>query len=489
MAPNQGLSYSFHFADIRHAMVMKPSLQLRVGTQLTMTPQLQQAIALLQLSTLDLRQEIQQALESNPMLELDEAYGEQDVAEPREDDWSTEIPNELSTDSDWSDTYQDMASSGAGSEGPDLDRNAIGVSLHDHLAWQLAMADVDEVERQIAESLIDAVAPSGYLEGSLDEVTQGLRAQGLDGLKISDVERVLLRLQQFEPTGIFARDLRECLLLQLGALPTDTPLLPQAKRLIRQFLEALASDDRKLLKRRLRLDDEQLGQVIALIRTLDPRPGQAFDSAGSDYVIPDLIARHSHEGWHIELNPEALPRMRIQPDYAALIRRADKSDDNTFMKQHLQEARWLIKSLSSRNDTLLRVGREIMARQLDFLDKGEEAMKPLILADIAAQVDMHESTISRVTTQKFIHTPRGVFELKYFFSSQVGGEGGDAHSSTAIRARLKKLIGSEPARKPLSDSKLVDLLADSGIQVARRTVAKYREAMGIPPSSERKRLS
>ena len=190
-----------------------------------------------------------------------EVEGEQDVAEPRDDDWSTEIPSELSTDSDWSDTYQDMASSGAGAEGPDLDRNAISVSLHDHLAWQLAMADVDEFERQIAESLIDAVAPSGYLEGSLDELTQGLRSQGLDGLKASDVERVLLRLQQFEPTGIFARDLRECLLLQLGALPADTPLLPQAKRLTRQFLEALAADDRKLLKRRLRLDDEQLGQV------------------------------------------------------------------------------------------------------------------------------------------------------------------------------------------------------------------------------------
>ncbi|GGX81910.1 RNA polymerase sigma-54 factor [Litchfieldella qijiaojingensis] len=469
-------------------MAMKPSLQLRVGTQLTMTPQLQQAIALLQLSTLDLRQEIQQALETNPMLELDEEYGELEVAESSEDDWASEIPDELSVDSDWSDTYQDMAPAGSG-EAPDFERNAISESLHDHLSWQLAMTDLDERERTIAESLIDAVDRNGYLDANLDELCEGLREQGMNGLKSTDVEQVLLRLQQFEPTGVCARELRECLLLQLGSLPDDTPLLPQAKRLVRQFLDALAADDRKLLKRRLRLEDDQLDAVIALVRSLDPRPGQAFDDSGSDYVIPDLVARHSHEGWRIELNPDALPRMRIQPDYAALIKRADKSDDNTFMKQHLQEARWLLKSLSSRNDTLLRVGREIMSRQLDFLEQGEEGMKPLILADIAQAVDMHESTISRVTTQKFIHTPRGVFELKYFFSSHVGGEEGDGHSSTAIRARLKKLIGEEPPRKPLSDSKLVEALAANGIKVARRTVAKYREAMGIPPSSERKRLS
>lgn len=475
-------------------MAMKPTLQLRVSTQLTMTPQLQQAIQLLQLSTLDLRQEIQQALETNPMLELDELYGEEAVSDPVEDDWASEIPEELALDSEWSDTYQDFtpSSSGSGSEeGPDFERNAAGQSLQEYLQWQLHMTDLAERERLIAESLIDAINADGYLVSSIDELTDGLRGQGLSGLKANDVERVLLRLQQFDPTGVCARDLRECLLLQLGALPEQTPLLPQAKRLTRQFLEALASDDRKLLKRRLSLDDDQLTAVIALIRALDPRPGQVYDDSGNDYVIPDLLARHTREGWRIELNPEAMPRLRIQPDYAALIKRADKSDDNTFMKHHLQEARWLIKSLSSRNDTLLRVGREIMVRQIDFLERGEQAMKPLILADIAQKVEMHESTISRVTTQKFIHTPRGVFELKYFFSSHVGGGNGegDAHSSTAIRARLKKLIGDEPARKPLSDSKLVDLLAEDGIKVARRTVAKYREALGIPPSSERKRLA
>ncbi|WP_046079776.1 RNA polymerase factor sigma-54 [Halomonas sp. HG01] len=465
-------------------MAMKASLQLRVGTQLTMTPQLQQAIGLLQLSTLDLRQEIQQALEANPMLELEDDFGEQAAGETPDDDWSDEIPEELSVDSDWSDTFQDAGGSG---EAPDFERQAAGQSLQSHLVWQLAMSELDERETRIAESLIDAVTPDGYLDQPLDELRDGLRAQGLDGLATREVEAVLLRLQQFEPTGVFARDLRECLLLQLATLTDDTPLLPQARRLVRQFLEALAGNDRRLLKRRLGLDDETLDEVIGLIRGLDPRPGSEFASGDSDYVIPDLIARYTPQGWRVELNPEAMPRLRIQPDYAALIKRADKSDDNQFLKDHLQEARWLIKSLASRNDTLLRVGHEVMTRQIEFLEHGEEAMKPLILADIAQTVEMHESTISRVTTQKFIHTPRGVFELKYFFSSQVG-DGEDAHSSTAIRARIRKLIEGEPPRKPLSDSKLVTLLAEEGIEVARRTVAKYREAMHIPSSSQRKRL-
>ncbi|MGM0983863.1 MAG: RNA polymerase factor sigma-54 [Pseudomonadota bacterium] len=471
-------------------MAMKASLQLRVGTQLTMTPQLQQAIALLQLSTLELRQEIQQALESNPMLEVEDDFGEQTVSEAPEEEWASEIPEELSTDSEWSDTYQDFASAGSGgsSEGPDFERQASGQSLQGHLAWQLAMTDLDPRRLHIAENLIDSINGDGYLIQPLEEIRVGLRAQGLEDLKTRDIEQVLFRLQQFEPTGVFARDLRECLMLQLATLPDDTPLLPQARRLVRQFLEALAGDDRRLLKRRLGLDDDALNTVIEVVRSLDPRPGSAFNVADSAHVIPDLVARHTRDGWQVELNPDAMPRLRIQPDYAALIRRADKSEDNQFLKDHLQEARWLMKSLSSRNDTLLRVGREIMARQLDFLEHGEEAMKPLILADIARVVELHESTISRVTTQKFIHTPRGMFELKYFFSSQVGGGEGEAHSSTAIRARIRKLIQDEPPRKPLSDSKLVSLLDEAGISVARRTVAKYREAMGIPSSSERKQL-
>ncbi|WP_249978815.1 RNA polymerase factor sigma-54 [Vreelandella olivaria] len=471
-------------------MVMKASLQLRIGTQLTMTPQLQQAIALLQLSTLDLRQEIQQALDANPMLEQEDEFGEQTVSETPEVEWAESIPTELSVDSDWSDTYQDMGSAGgSSSEGPDFERQAAGQSLHGHLLWQLAMTDFSLREHTIAESLIDALDANGYLTQPLNDIREGLKSQDLEGLSQREVENTLLRLQQFEPTGVFARDLRECLMLQLASLPEDTPLLVPAKRLVRQFLEALGKDDIRLLKRRLSLDEEQLGDVIRLIRSLDPRPGSAYGVTDESYITPDLVVRHDNEGWHLELNPEALPRLRIQPDYASLIKRADKSQDNQFLKEHLQEARWLIKSLSSRNDTLLRVGREIIARQIGFLEHGEEAMKPLILADIAEAVEMHESTISRVTTQKYIHTPRGVFELKYFFSSQVSGQdGSDSHSSTAIRARLKKLIQEEPPGKPLSDSRLVTLLEAGGIMVARRTVAKYRESMGIPSSSERRRL-
>lgn len=470
-------------------MVMKASLQLRIGTQLTMTPQLQQAIALLQLSTLDLRQEIQQALDANPMLEQEDEFGEQATIETQEAEWAESIPNELSVDSDWSDTYQDVGSSGSSTEGPDFERQAAGQSLHGHLLWQLAMTDFSAREQQIAESLIDALDANGYLTQPLTDIRDGLRAQNIEALSQREMETILLRLQQFEPTGVFARDLRECLMLQLATLPDDTPLLVPARRLVRQFLEALGKNDMRLLKRRLGLDDEQLDNVIGLIRSLDPRPGSAYGVTDDSYITPDLVVRHDHEGWHLELNPEALPRLRIQPDYASLIKRADKSQDNQFLKEHLQEARWLIKSLSSRNDTLLRVGREIITRQIGFLEQGEEAMKPLILADIAEAVEMHESTISRVTTQKYIHTPRGVFELKYFFSSQISGQdGGDSHSSTAIRARLKKLIQDEPPGKPLSDSRLVTLLEEGGITVARRTVAKYRESLGIPSSSERRRL-
>ncbi|SER65573.1 RNA polymerase, sigma 54 subunit, RpoN/SigL [Vreelandella subterranea] len=472
-------------------MVMKASLQLRIGTQLTMTPQLQQAIALLQLSTLDLRQEIQQALDANPMLEQEDEFSESEQAasEPEEGEWADSIPKELSVDSDWSDTYQDTAGSGStSSEGPDFERQAAGQSLHGHLLWQLAMTDLSQREQLVAESLIDALDANGYLTQPLADIREGLRNQGVEGLSQREVETILLRLQQFEPTGIFARDLRECLMLQLAALPDDTPLLMPARRLVRQFLEALGKNDQRLLKRRLGLDDAQLDDVIQLIRSLDPRPGSVYSATDDSYVIPDLVVHHDNEGWHLELNPEALPRLRIQPDYASLIKRADKSQDNQFLKDHLQEARWLIKSLSSRNDTLLRVGREIITRQIGFLEHGEEAMKPLILADIADAVEMHESTISRVTTQKFIHTPRGIFELKYFFSSQISSQDGDSHSSTAIRARLKKLIQEEPPGKPLSDSRLVTLLEEAGIHVARRTVAKYREGMGIPSSSERRRL-
>lgn len=474
-------------------MMMTPSLQLRVGTHLTMTPQLQQAIHLLQLSTTDLRQEIELAVEQNPMLMmLEESLDAPDTS--LEEDWtaSETAPSEDEPDDEFErsmlpETLASHAPSDAES-GPSIERNAHLETLSDVIHRQAHMLSLDDNARLMADTLIDALDGRGYLSEPLDTLLDGLNAQVRTPFKLAALEQVLEQLQQLEPTGVFARTLSECLHLQLSALPTDTPYLPQAKRLARQFLDILAAQDFRRLKRRLTLDDAGLASVIELIRHLDPAPGRAFDTQRDIYVVPDLIVRrHPQYGDIVELNPHALPRVCLQQEYMQLIRRADKSESNQFLKHHLQEARWLLKSLSSRNETLLKVGREIMQHQHDFLEHGEEAMKPLVLTDIAEAVEMHESTISRVTTQKYIHTPRGMFELKYFFSSQVG-QAGDTHSSTAIRARLRKLIGSEPAHKPLSDARLVALLADEGIAVARRTVAKYREAMSIPASSERKRL-
>ncbi|MCM5703109.1 RNA polymerase factor sigma-54 [Larsenimonas salina] len=478
-------------------MTMKPSLQLRVGAHLTMTPHLQQAIHLLQLSTLDLRQEIQQALESNPMLEQQEALEEHDASPEPEADWAESIPDTLDHDSDWSDTYQDIGPGGLGAqtpsdEAPDIERNSLESTLQDHVRDQVRLIDLDDRSRLIADYLIDALDDTGRLSVPLYELGQQLTHHFPTlNFKQDELERTLQLMQQCEPGGLFARDLQECLLLQLDHRSGDTPLLAQTRRLIRQFLEALAGGDYKRLKRRLGVDDEQLEQIIQTIQSLDPQPGRRFGGARNHYVIPDLIMRHdAQKGWRVDLNEDALPRVQLNAQYSALIKRADQSQDNTFLKQHLQDAKWLLKSIASRNETLLKVGQEILARQPGFVEHGEAGLNPLTLADIAQAVDMHESTISRVTTQKYLHTPRGVVELKLFFSSQVGtGQDGDAHSGVAIRARIKKYVSEEPTRKPLSDAKLVELLDQQGIKVARRTVAKYREALGIPSSSERKRLA
>ncbi|MFW9605964.1 MAG: RNA polymerase factor sigma-54, partial [Pseudomonas sp.] len=298
----------------------------------------------------------------------------------------------------------------------------------------------------------------------------------------------LQHVQQFEPAGIGARSLSECLLLQLAHLPASTPWLAEAKHIASEFLDLLGGHDYAQLMRRLRLQEDELRQTIALIQRLHPRPGSQIETSEAEYIIPDVIVRKDHGRWRVELNTDAVPRLRVNTQYSNLVRRADNSADNTFMRTQLQEARWFIKSLMSRNETLMKVATEIVTQQRDFFEHGEEAMKPLVLHDIAEVVGMHESTISRVTTQKYMHTPRGVFELKYFFSSHVSTAEGGECSSTAIRAILKKLIAAENAKKPLSDSKIAALLEAQGIQVARRTVAKYRESLGIPPSSERKRL-
>ncbi len=502
---------------------MKQSLQLKIGQQLTMTPQLQQAIRLLQLSTLDLQQEIQEALDSNPLLEVDE---EQEVAEAEpdkqneasesepshdseqttaaeeqdswddnssEDEWNEQIPAELATDSQWDDTFQHQSSPGPerDSDWDPGDNDSTEDDLQDHLLWQLNLTPMSESDRMVALALIDAVDADGYLRTSVDEVLEHFQQSEPALFADSDndeIEAVLHRVQQFDPAGVCARDLSECLQLQLRQLPEDTPLLNDAMRLVRDHLNLLGSHDYRTLMRRLRLKEASLQQVINLIQSLNPKPGTLISSESPEYVIPDVMVRKIQGQWNVSLNTDASPRLKINTQYADLIRRADNSPDNTYLKNHLQEARWFLKSLLSRNETLLKVATEIVARQIDFFEEGEEGMKPMVLHDIAEAVDMHESTISRVTTQKYMHTPRGIFELKYFFSSHVSTSDGGAASSTAIRALIKKLVNNENTAKPLSDNKIAQLLKEQGINVARRTVAKYREAMNIPPSNERKRL-
>jgi RNA polymerase sigma-54 factor len=497
---------------------MKQSLQLRLGQQLNMTPQLQQAIRLLQLSTLDLQVEIQQALESNIMLEVAEdddfdteapvndtleQATEAETADneefsetaPSEDnaeinlDEPDNMPLELSVDSEWEDIYDGNYTSdlpsGDFNTRDFTPQNSAVETLQDHLLWQLELTPLSDTDRLIAQALIDAIDEEGYLRTKVDEISQSLDFD----VDVREIEVVLMRVQQFDPVGVGARDLQECLLLQLKELPSTTSMLKEAQILISEYLSLLGAKDYTQLLKRMKLNREQLQEVIDLIQSLNPRPGTKIDSNPSSYIIPDVFVKKIKGQWRVDLNPEIAPKLRINNYYMGLITRAKNKSEADSLKNHLQEARWFIKSLRSRHETLLRVASCIVEKQKEFLDYGEEAMKPLVLHDIASELEMHESTISRVTTQKFIHTPRGIFELKYFFSSHVNTDGGGECSSTAIRALIKKLIAVENSAKPLSDSKIADVLSERGIQVARRTVAKYREAMGIPPSNERKLLA
>lgn len=498
---------------------MKQSLQLKLGQQLTMTPQLQQAIKLLQLSTLDLQQEIQSALDSNPMLEVGEE-GEDDTpgtsateldapinthdiasstttassdsseAEERpSDEWQYDIPEDLPVDTRWDDVYQTAVSNSSGGDDSDYDfdgRNSSAESLQDHLEWQLNLTRMSDSDRAIATAIIDAIDNDGRLTISPEEILEGMPAEA--ELELDEVMAVLHRIQQFDPPGVGGRDLRECLLIQLQQLAPDTPWLREAKLVVDKHIQLLGSRDYMQLMRRARLRENELREVLQLIQTLNPSPGSKIAASTAEYVVPDVFVRKLRGRWTVELNPEIAPKLRINADYAALVRRADSTSDKSYLRDNLQEARWFLKSLQSRNETLLKVASKIVEFQRGFFEYGEEAMKPLVLHDIAEAVGMHESTISRVTTQKYMHTPRGIFELKYFFSSHVATESGGECSSTAIRALIKKLIAAENARKPLSDSRITELLSEQGIVVARRTIAKYREAMMIPPSNERKRL-
>jgi len=479
---------------------MKQSLQLKLGQQLTMTPQLQQAIRLLQLSTLDLQQEIQEALDSNPMLEAEEEFESNDgqaatnsetkIKELNEN-WDDKIPDDLAVDTQWDDVYQNPVSSApASSEDYDFDNfNTVTETLQDHLMWQLNLTPMSEVDNLIATTIIDAIDDNGFLTINAEEIHDSLQGDPALDIELDEVMAVLHRLQHFDPPGVAAHDLRECLLIQLQQLPEDTQYLSKAKLIVDKYINLLGNHDYTQLLRRTKLKETDLKAAIDLIQTLNPRPGDSITSNNAEYVIPDVFVNKVGRVWRVELNPDVAPKLRINNGYADLVKRADNSNDNNFLRDSLQEARWFLKSLQSRNETLMKVASAIVERQIDFFEHGEEAMKPMVFNDIAETVDMHESTISRVTTQKYMHTPRGVFELKYFFSSHVATSAGGECSSTAIRAIIKKLVAAENTRKPLSDSKITQLLQEQGIEVARRTIAKYRESLNIPPSNERKRLS
>ncbi len=514
---------------------MKQSLQLKLGQSLTMTPQLQQAIRLLQLSTLDLQNEIQETIDSNPMLEIaepeiqgDEHHqveaqniqvsdknkdkneesvnneesvdGERieelpmstDHLENAESEWNQDIPSDLPVDTSWEDVYQTPTTSSAPTASDDEyspieSRRSNAESLHDHLLWQLNLISCSDRDYTIAITILDDIQSSGLLSTSIEELYKNL-SENLEELELDEVIAVLRQIQQFDPPGVAAQGLSDCLLIQLQQLPDATPFLTFAKSIVQQHLSLLGSKDYKALMRKLHIKEETLKGAIQLIQTLNPHPGDGLDYDNTEYVVPDVFVKKKTNHWTVELNPDIAPKLRINNDYASMVKRADASEDNTFLKNNLQEARWFLKSLQSRNETLLKVATAIVEKQQGFLDYGEEAMKPLVLHDIAETVEMHESTISRVTTNKYMHTPQGIFELKYFFSSHVSTDTGGECSSTAIRSIVKKLIKAENPKKPLSDNKITQLLADEGIKVARRTIAKYRESMNIPPSNERKSL-
>ncbi|MGC9457809.1 MAG: RNA polymerase factor sigma-54 [Halothiobacillaceae bacterium] len=494
---------------------MKAGLELRLGQSLAMTPQLQQSIRLLQLSTLELQAEIQQAIESNPMLEIAESDDEDEGAESApEQEESTEqaspepgpeeqmleagesesAADEFPVDSSWDDYYEPDGSTAFSAGDPEqADRDPYAThgtgedNLQDHLLGQIFVANLSARDHAAAVALIESLDEAGYLTDSLENI-HAMLAEDWPDMELDEVEAMLHLVQQLDPAGVGARSLGECLGLQLEQAADEVPYRDLAIRVCREFLESIGRREYATVQKALKVDQATLTEIMSVIQQLNPRPGSALSAGRTDYVTPDVLVHRDKGEWRVDLNPEIAPRLRINSYYAGLIRRGSRGGDASYLRGQLQEARWFIKSVRSRHETLLNVARAIVRHQSDFLDQGEVGMKPLVLREIAEELELHESTVSRVTTQKYMHTPRGVFEFKYFFSSHVGTADGGECSATAIRAMIRELVSGENPRKPLSDSRITNLLEEKGIQVARRTVAKYREAMGIASSTERKRL-
>jgi len=459
--------------------MLKPSLQLKLGQTLTMTPQLQQAIRLLQLPVLDLNAEIQEALEENVMLEMEDLP---DLPQTSAD--STAEVETIKADELWQTrTAERTQDGGWNGEGRPISEFAdeSGQTLREHLLWQLEMEHFTPREVIIGEAIIDSINDDGYLTADLEEIAASLDRES--AVAESEIERTLTKIQRLDPVGVGARTISECIVLQLSQLEWTTPGLQLAISVATDYLDKVANRDYGELRRGLRTTDEELHEALALVRGCNPKPGQAVSPPSTEYVIPDVFVRKIDNRWQVEISPTGVPRLSVNQQYAKLLR---GSGEHAVLKSQLQEARWLIRSLEIRNETLLKVATSIVSRQTAFLEHGDEAMKPMVLRDIAEEIAMHESTISRVTTNKYMHTPRGVFEFKYFFSSHLSSSSGEDQSSTSVRAKIRKLIGAENPHKPLSDNKITNLLKEDGISVARRTVAKYREAMNIPSSSERR---
>ncbi len=483
---------------------MKHSLQLKLSQQLTLTPQLQQSIRLLQLSTLELNQELEALLQENPLLERYDGDGDEpgpalpgfdtlpaspaEAGEPAETTAPAGEP-ELGADAgDAPESLWDQDIPGAGPRGEDDDLDypqlaAGSETLREHLLWQLNLLNVSERDKNLIALLIDALDEDGYLKQPLEEIAQMLPPElEVDPLELSAALRYL---QHMDPAGVGARDLAECLVLQLENTEADERIRRLALDIARDHLDLLAARDFNKLRKRLQCSDEELRAARDLITRLNPRPGSSYGREDTRYIVHDVEVRKIKGRWVVRLNPEAMPKLRINRVYADILRRSRNGTSRELAGQ-LQEARWLIKNVQQRFETILRVSQAIVDRQRHFFEHGDVAMRPLVLREIAEEVGLHESTVSRVTTQKYMLTPRGIFELKYFFGSHVATDSGGACSATAIRALIKQLVAAEDRRRPLSDSQIADILSKQGIIVARRTIAKYRESLQIPPVNLRK---
>lgn len=468
---------------------MKPTLQLKLSQQLNLTPQLQQSIRLLQLSTLELNQELDRIIQENPLLELNEnwdikPFEIQKAEDDTHPDHDLDEKNTTQTEQDTEWLENSSTSNFTQNEDYEIPQLAAEpATLRNYLTQQLSLSQVPEREKKIVGLLVDSLNDDGYLTQDLDELLSILPDEL--GIEIDDLNQALTCLQHLDPPGVGARNLQECLLLQLESLPENTAHKKQAIRVVTQYLDILASHDYALIKKLLKCDDKSLRAVQKLIVNLNPRPGSDFNAADTRYIIPDIIVSKVNGVWVANLNINALPRLNINHYYANIVRQ--KHDESSkIMSNQLIEAKWLIKNLEQRSSTILKVSNAIVERQQQFFEHGEIAMRPLILREIADSLELHESTVSRVTTQKFMHTPRGIFELKYFFGSHVTTDTGGSCSATAIRALIKQLIQKENPKKPLSDNKIAGILEEQGIVVARRTIAKYRESMQILPANLRK---